>query len=83
MDVTHFLSELAGVKGNFFFNEIVNGISVVQIDVGKVAVIKGSVEHNGEVLARTKETGVTDLVGRGLKRMRMLHFISYSVKLFV
>lgn len=83
MNVTHFLSELTSIRSDFLFNELVNGISVVEIDVGKVAVVKGSVEHDGKVLARTQEAGVRGLVGRGLMRMKMLHFISYSVKLFV
>ncbi len=83
MDIAHFLSELACVRGNFFFNEIVDCIGVVQIHVRKVPIIKGSVKHDGKVLSLTQETGVTDLVGNGLKGMNMLHFISYSVKLFV
>jgi hypothetical protein len=83
MDIAHFLSELAGVRGYFFFNEIVDCISVVQIHVRKIAVIKGSVKHDGKVLSRTQEAGLTYLVGSSLKGMNMLHFISYSVKLFV
>ena len=74
IDIAHFLSELARLRSDFLFNELINSVSVIKIDVGKVTVVKGSVKHDSKVLARTKRTGVVCLVCRAFQRMKMLHF---------
>ena len=74
IDITHFLSELASLRSYFLFDELINRVSVVKIDIRKVTVVKGSVKHECKVLAKTKRTRVASLVCRAIQRMKMPHF---------
>lgn len=58
INIAHFFPELTGVGSDLFFNEVIDGACVVEVCIGKVAIVEGSVEHDGKVFAGTEETGV-------------------------
>ena len=44
--ITHLLSKFAGLWSDFLLHEIMYLVSVVNINIGKVAIVEGTIEHN-------------------------------------
>lgn len=81
--ITHLLPKFASFWSDFLLNEIFNVVCVVEIDIKQVSVVKRSVQHDCEVLTRTKRTDFLSKLILVRMLMKMLHIYQLFGKLFV
>ena len=81
--VAHLFPEFASFWSDFLLNEILNVVCVVEIDIKQVPVVKRSVQHDSEVLARAKRTDLLSKLILVRTLMKMLHIYQLFGKLFL